>query len=190
MQVSLHVGCNEDDVTDCIAASLLATQVATRVEGAKEFEEVRAQFERLRVHVLRHHVRRATLRDDVRNMRERMRRELSKARPSEFDLKQDRGGIADIEFLAQYWALTWAETHAAVVLFADTIRQLESVASADLVPQATVDVLTGAYRAYRGRAHHLALEGREALVAAQDFIAERSAVLQIWEATMETQARS
>ena len=30
-------------------------------------------------------------------------------RPAEFDLKQDPGGIADIEFLAQYWALLWAE---------------------------------------------------------------------------------
>ena len=119
-------------------------------------------------------------------MRERMRKELSKARPAEFDLKQDPGGIADIEFLAQYWALTWAETHAAVVMFSDTIRQLETVASADLVPQAKVDVLTRAYRAYRGRAHHLALEGHEALVATGDFIAERTAVMQIWNETMGT----
>ena len=90
------------------------------------------------------------------------------------------GGIADIEFLAQYWALAWAREHPPVVMFADTIRQLESLASADLVPQATVDVLTGAYRAYRSRAHHLALEGREALVAAGDFVAERAAVTRIW----------
>ena len=45
-------------------------------------------------------------------------------------------------------------------MFADTIRQLESVASADLVPQATVDVLTDAYRKYRERSHHLSLENR------------------------------
>jgi glutamate-ammonia-ligase adenylyltransferase len=154
---------------------------ARAVAGA---EEVRAQFERLRVDVLRRYVRRASLREDVRSMRERMRKELSKARPFEFDLKQGPGGIADIEFLAQYWALAWAEAHAAVVLYSDTIRQLESVASADLVPQATVDVLTGAYRAYRGRAHHLALEGREAIVAAGDFLAERTAVMQIWNETM------
>ena len=154
---------------------------ARAVAGAAE---VRAEFERLRVDVLQRFVRRATLREEVRGMRERMRRELSTAPPSEFDLKQGAGGIADIEFLAQYWALSWAKEHAPVVMFADTIRQLESLASADLVPQSIVDVLTGAYRVYRSRAHHLALEGREAVVTAGDFIAERAAVTRIWANTM------
>jgi [glutamine synthetase] adenylyltransferase / [glutamine synthetase]-adenylyl-L-tyrosine phosphorylase len=156
---------------------------ARAVAGA---EALRADFERLRIEVLRGHVRRATLREEVRSMRERMRKELSKAQPSEFNLKQDPGGIADIEFLAQYWALQWAERYAAVAMFSDTIRQLESVASADLVPQATVDILTGAYRAYRACVHHLALEGREAVVRADDFIAERAAVARIWNATMQS----
>ena len=154
---------------------------ARAVAGAAE---VCAEFERLRVEVLRHHVRRATLRDEVRSMRERMRRELLKTQSAEFDLKQGPGGIADIEFLAQYWALAYARDHAAVVMFADTIRQLETLASGDLVPQSTADVLTGAYRAYRSRAHHLALEGRPAIVAADDFVAERAAVVSIWSETM------
>jgi [glutamine synthetase] adenylyltransferase / [glutamine synthetase]-adenylyl-L-tyrosine phosphorylase len=154
---------------------------ARAVAGAAE---VRAEFECLRVEVLQRFVRRATLRDNVRSMRERMRRELLNTPSSEIDLKQGSGGIADIEFLAQYWALAWAKEHAPVVMFADTIRQLESLASADLVPQLTVDVLTGAYRSYRSRAHHLALEGREAIVASGDFIAERAAVTRIWNATM------
>ena len=68
-------------------------------------------------------------------MRERMRKELSKAKAGEFDIKQDAGGVADIEFLAQYWALLWAKDYPPVAMFSDTIRQLESVASADLVPQ-------------------------------------------------------
>ena len=154
---------------------------ARAVAGAPE---MRAQFEHLRVQILRHHVRRATLRHDVRSMRERMRRELVKAEPSIFDLKQGAGGIADIEFLAQYWALFWAQEHPAVVIFSDTIRQLESVASGDLVPQSTVDVLTGAYRAYRARAHHLALEAREAMFGAEEFVAELAAVSQIWNSAM------
>jgi glutamate-ammonia-ligase adenylyltransferase len=154
---------------------------ARAVAGAPE---MRAQFEHLRVQILQHHVRRATLREDVRSMRERMRRELVKAEPSIFDLKQGAGGIADIEFLAQYWALFWAQEHPAVVIFSDTIRQLESVASGNLVPQSTVDVLTGAYRAYRACAHHLALEAREACVGAEEFLAERAAVTQIWNGAM------
>ncbi len=143
-----------------------------------------AEFERVRMDVLRHHVRRDTLREEVRTMRERMRRELSKGDGGRMDLKQDPGGIADIEFLAQYWALKWAAEHPPVATFSDTIRQLESVASAALVPQSTVDVLTAAYRTYRSRRHRLALAGQGDLVPAEDFAAERAAVIEVWERTM------
>jgi len=147
---------------------------------------LRTEFERVRVDVLQRCVRRDTLRTEVRNMRERMRKELSRARPGsgKFDIKQDAGGTADIEFLAQYWALLHAGTHPPVVMFADTIRQLESVASADLVPQETVDVLTHAYRKYRERAHHLSLESAEAVVPVEEFAEDRAAVTAIWNATM------
>ncbi|MEO8061434.1 MAG: bifunctional [glutamate--ammonia ligase]-adenylyl-L-tyrosine phosphorylase/[glutamate--ammonia-ligase] adenylyltransferase [Pseudomonadota bacterium] len=151
---------------------------------------LRAEFERVRVDALMRFVRRDTLRTEVRNMRERMRKELSRARAGsgKFDIKQDAGGTADIEFLAQYWALLHAGTHPPVVMFADTIRQLESVASADLVPQLTVDVLTDAYRKYRERSHHLSLEQSEPVVDAAEFAAQRAAVTAIWKATMDENA--
>ncbi len=148
---------------------------------------LRAVFESARVELLCNHVRRDTLRAEVRDMRLRMRKELSRAKPKsgDFDIKQDAGGTADIEFLAQYWALLHAGTHPPVVMFADTIRQLESVASADLVPQATVDVLVDAYRKYRERSHHLSLEQAEPIVPAAEFAATRTAVTAIWNAAME-----
>lgn len=154
---------------------------ARAVAGARGLRE---DFEAVRMDVLCHHVRHASLRGDVRSMRERMRRELSRARPGQVDLKQDAGGIADIEFLAQYWALKWACEYPPVAMFSDTIRQLESVASADLVPQATVDVLTRAYRDYRARAHHLSLAGADAIVPSSEFPAVRAAVTRIWDDTM------
>ena len=143
-----------------------------------------AEFERTRLEVLGCAVRRQSLRDEVRSMRERMRRELSKGGGGRVDLKQDAGGIADIEFLAQYWALKWARDYPPVAMFSDTIRQLESVASADLVPQATVDILTAAYRAYRTRIHHLSLAGEAGLVPVQEFAAERAAVTAVWDEMM------
>jgi glutamine synthetase adenylyltransferase len=69
-------------------------------------------------------------------------------------------------------------------MFSDTIRQLESVASANLVPQASVDLLTQAYRAYRGGTHHLSLEGAAPIVPAAEFRDTRAAVIQLWNATM------
>lgn len=150
---------------------------ARAVAGAPQ---LRARFEALRLRLLAEAVRRERLRDDVRQMRARMRNELSRAGAGQCDLKQDPGGIADVEFLAQYWALKWAQQYPPVAMFSDTIRQLESVASADLIPQATIDVLTHAYRSYRACLHHRALDGLGAVLPAETLAAERAAVLQIW----------
>jgi glutamate-ammonia-ligase adenylyltransferase len=154
---------------------------ARAVAGAPALRE---RFEAVRLDVLRYHVRRDSLRVEVRSMRERMRRELSRGDAGRFDIKQDAGGIADIEFLAQYWALKWARDYPPVALFSDTIRQLESVASADLVPQASVDRLTSAYREYRAATHRLSLDGAEPLVPAGAFADTRAAVTALWQATM------
>jgi hypothetical protein len=52
------------------------------------------------------------------------------------------------------------------------------------VPQATVDLLTGAYRIYRSRTHHLSLEGAEPILPAKAFVAERAAVTRVWNEAM------
>ena len=143
-----------------------------------------ADFERLRREVLVHHVRRETLREDVRAMRERMRSELRRSRPDEFNLKLDAGGIGDIEFLAQYWVLRWAAEHEPLCTYPDTIRQLESVGSAALVDHRVIDLLVDAYRRYRRTAHRLSLEERPALAEAAPYAALRSAVSGIWERVM------
>ena len=117
-------------------------------------------------------------------MRDRMRKELSRAAPGEFDLKQDPGGVADIEFLAQYWVLRSSDRYPALVTFADTIRQLESVGSAALVDHAVIDRLTETYRGYRKLIHRLSLEQGRAVVAAAPHEAARAAVTAIWDAVM------
>jgi glutamate-ammonia-ligase adenylyltransferase len=154
---------------------------ARSVAGAAVLRE---RFEALRIEVLARHVRRDTLRRDVRHMRNRMRNELSRAKRGEFDLKQDPGGIADIEFLAQYWALAWAGDYPPLATYSDTIRQLESVASANLVAQSRIDTLSSAFLAYRARQHHLALDGKGAIVAASEFMGERAAIIEIWDEVM------
>jgi glutamate-ammonia-ligase adenylyltransferase len=145
---------------------------------------LRERFEAVRLDVLCGHVRRATLRDEVRQMRERMRRELSKAGAGEFDLKQDPGGVADIEFLAQYWTLRWADRYPPLVTWSDTIRQLESVGSAALVDHAVIDDLVTAYRRYRSITHRLSLERARPVVEAGPHAATRARVTAIWEAVM------
>ena len=145
---------------------------------------VGADFERVRREVLAGSVRRETLREDIVAMRERMRAEHARAQDGLFDLKQDRGGIADIEFLAQYWVLRHVREHPPLAEYADTIRHLESVGSAALVDHQVVDRLTDAYRRYREAAHHLSLEQRPALVNEGPFAGLRAAVAAVWERVM------
>ena len=145
---------------------------------------VGAEFERIRREVLAGSVRRETLREDIMAMRERMRAEHARAHDGLFDLKQDRGGIADIEFLAQYWVLRHVREYPPLAEFADTIRHLESVGSAALVDHRVVDRLADAYRRYREAAHHLSLEQRPAVVEEGPFAALRADVAAIWERVM------
>ena len=125
-----------------------------------------------------------TLRADVRHMRNRMRNELSRAGPGEFDLKQDPGGIADIEFLAQYWALPGRGDYPPVAMYSDTIRQLESVASADLVPQSRIDLLAARLSRLSQYLHHRALDDGRAMAPDSEFREERSMVRSIWDDVM------
>jgi hypothetical protein len=44
--------------------------------------------------------------------------------------------------------------------------------------------LTAAYRAYRARLHHRSLREEGTVVSETEFVAERTAVREIWEATL------
>ena len=141
-------------------------------------------FTRVRRGVLTEAVKLGQLRSDVHAMRERMRAEHGRTREGQFDLKHDRGGIADIEFLAQYWVLRHVREHPPLAEFADTIRHLESVGSAALVDHRVIDRLVDAYRAFRTAAHHLSLEQLPAVVKAGEFAAEQALVAGLWERVM------
>ena len=125
-----------------------------------------------------------TLRDDVRSMRERMRTELGSRGSGRFDLKQDPGGVADIEFMVQYGALRWASRLGADLDFTDNIRLLDGFRRADLMPEEDVTLLAHAYRAYRGRIHELSLQESEAVVGNEEFAELREAVVAIWNRLM------
>jgi len=127
-----------------------------------------------------------TLRDEVRTMRERMRSELGSRRAGHFDLKQDPGGIADIEFMVQYATLRWAPKLGAHLDFTDNIRLLEGFGRAGLMPEEDVALLCDAYRAFRGRIHQLSLQDAPGVVDDEEFVRYREAVSEIWNRLMVT----
>jgi len=143
------------------------------------------RFEGVRRRVLMGAVRRASLRADVREMRLRMRRELSEAGPGQFDIKQDPGGIADIEFLVQFWVLNSAAARPELLDYSDNIRQLEGLARAGIVESETARWLERTYIGYRTILHHLSLEGGARVVDAEEHAAERAGVEAIWHRTFD-----
>jgi glutamate-ammonia-ligase adenylyltransferase len=150
--------------------------------------ELRATFENERREILIHHVDRAKLKDEVRKMRARMRRELSKGDSRMFDLKQDAGGLADIEFLIDYWVLASSDAHPALVTYPDNVRQLEALEVAGLVPPPHCRRLKEAYLALRKRTHELALAEAGRVVPDTEFKELRAWVVARWRETFGADA--
>jgi glutamate-ammonia-ligase adenylyltransferase len=147
-----------------------------------------AAFEAVRHRALSLAVRRETLREDVREMRLRMRKELSRSGPGQFDIKQDAGGIGDIEFLVQYWVLAGAQVHPQLLTYTDNIRQLEGLAAVGVIDEEAAHWLKETYINYRTVLHHLSLEGDgERIVAAEPVRHIRDRLGALWHATLESE---
>ncbi len=156
-------------------------QALLRARPVAGSEAVGRVFERIRAETLTSRVRVESLRDDVLKMRARMRAKLDRSDSSVFDLKQGRGGIADIEFLVQFLVLLHAREHDSVIEFSDNIRQLDALVSCAAVKADTAAELQEIYRQYRLRQHHLVLNDAAPLVGAEQFLSERERISRAWD---------
>ena len=138
-------------------------------------------FEQTRTSILTSHVDRDKLRQDVADMRVRMRAELSRETAEIFDLKQGRGGITDIEFIVQYRVLAGAAESPDLVFYSDNIRQLEALAKAGMLDAEEAETLAEVYRTYRRRIHRLSLAGQDPLVPRVEVDELPDLVVAAWE---------
>ena len=86
---------------------------------------------------------RAKVAADVRDMRARIEKE--KGTKDIWDLKQVRGGLVDLEFIAQYLQLVHAASHPAI-LSANTVAALTNLWRTGLLPPAAAEALLPAAR--------------------------------------------
>ncbi len=154
--------------------------------------DVGKKFEAVRASVLGRERDLDTLRQEVSEMRARMRDNLGTKSTtagkganafeatSSFDLKQDAGGIVDIEFMVQYAALAWSSEHPALLRYTDNIRILEGLEQAALMSASDASLLREVYKAYRSAAHRQALQNNAGLVSGDQFASERREVMRIW----------
>ncbi len=145
---------------------------------------IAAHFQEIRRTVLSQQRDSGKLRNEVVEMREKMRVSLDKSSKELFDLKQGRGGIADIEFMVQYAVIRWADTYPDLLDWTDNIRLLEGLAKYEIFADDVVVVLADAYRAFRSASHRLTLQEKPVLVSRDELGVERTRVKEIWDSVM------
>lgn len=118
---------------------------------------LKKQFSQIRNTILTQQHQLPSLLDDVCAMREKMRKALGSHINQSFHLKQDKGGVVDIEFMVQYAVLAWGYENSDLLLYTDNYRLLEVLRSSDLIRSDDVDTLKTAYLFYRMQLHRLAL---------------------------------
>ena len=123
----------------------------------------------------------ATLKNEVREMREKMRETLATKAAEKFDLKQSAGGIVDIEFMVQFGVLAYAATSTALTKYTDNVRLLANLQTQGFISENDAKILTTAYCAYRDAGHKRVLQGNKAITTAQEFVELREQVTQIWQ---------
>ena len=155
-------------------------------------KQVGSAFEKVRASVLGRERDLPVLRQEVSEMRAKMRGNLgtriTAAGTAEnafeatvpFDLKQDAGGIVDIEFMVQYAALAWSREHPALLRYTDNIRILEGLEQVGLMPATDANLLREAYKAFRTVAHRQALQKEAGVVTGDQLVVERQHVRRIW----------
>ena len=143
------------------------------------------RFQAIRREVLQRERDPAALRQEVCAMRERMRAELDASAAKVFDLKQGRGGIADIEFMVQYQILANAHCYPDLLIFTDNIRQIDGLERFAVLSIANAARLRNAYRGLRRRIHRLTLQEQPAQISADEAREERESVIRVWRQLME-----
>jgi glutamate-ammonia-ligase adenylyltransferase len=132
-------------------------QALTRARFCAGDPEVGAKFEAIRIRILRQQRDLAKLKEEVLAMRQKMLDSHASKSEDFFDIKQDPGGIIDVEFIVQYLVLGHAHAHPQLCGNLGNIALLRIAAELGLIPETLADPVRNAYREYRRMQHAIRL---------------------------------
>jgi len=114
-----------------------------------------------------------------------MRQRMRDARPNRselFDLKQDEGGMIDIEFIVQYLVLQHAAQYSELTGNIGNIALLHLAGQLGLVDATLAGSVADAYRDMRKWQHQLRLQGQDQSRVPQEKAAQHAKyVRELWE---------
>ncbi len=143
-------------------------QALVRARAICGDSRVMTRFDQIRKEVLCLPRDKDSVRIEVSNMRHKMQDHLgSKPHTKQqglFHLKQDAGGLVDIEFIAQFAVLAYANRYPALAVWSDNVRIFEALAKTGVIENEICQQLTHAYLRIRSMTHRLALAEQPILV--------------------------
>ena len=158
-------------------------QALTRARFCAGDANIGARFEAIRIIVLRRERDATHLKRDVLTMRRKLAAANANRTPL-FDLKHDRGGMIDIEFMVQYLVLQHAARHAQLADDIGNIGLLKLAGSLGLIDAEAAATVADAYRRFRKLQHQMRLQGMErARVDVGRVMSEVAAVIALWDTT-------
>lgn len=165
-------------------------QALVRARPVAGPEKLSKAFQETRHRVLCQKREHAQLLEDVIGMRNKMRTHLGSQKivsdkktgesGSVFSLKQDAGGIVDIEFMVQFAVLDRSHEIPELTRWSDNIRILVCLEEGGVISAEDAEFLTRAYKNYRSVGHRLQLQKLPVVVAASEFSVEREQVSSVW----------
>ena len=160
-------------------------QALTRARYCAGDAAVGGRFEALREQVLRMPREPVALAAEVLGMRAKMH----EAHPNAsglFDVKHDRGGMIDIEFIVQFLVLAHAHRHPELVGNLGNIALLKMAADLGLIPAGPAEGTREAYREFRKLQHALRLNGAQYARVEPALTREHAAVVEsLWETVLQ-----
>ncbi|WP_230969416.1 bifunctional [glutamate--ammonia ligase]-adenylyl-L-tyrosine phosphorylase/[glutamate--ammonia-ligase] adenylyltransferase [Nitrogeniibacter aestuarii] len=154
-------------------------QALTRARFSAGDIQVGDAFEAIRIDVLRKQRDTATLLDEVRKMRQKMM-DAHGNKSERFDLKHDRGGLVDAEFIVQYLVLAHAHEHGVLTGNLGNIALLRIAGELGLIPIELALKTGDAYREFRRLQHRQRLNGLKSGVDPDSVRPLREAVCALW----------
>ena len=157
-------------------------QALTRARFVAGDPAIGAAFEQIRREILCQQRDVATLRSEVLAMRQKMADNLAtRGDDTVFDLKQDPGGLVDVEFLVQYLILAHAHQYPQLTGNLGNIALLRIAAECGLIPAALADTVRDAYREYRRLQHLRRLNNLDSRIDAAPHAGRIAAVRALWQ---------
>ena len=133
-------------------------QAITRARFVAGDASIGMGFEAIRIEVMRQPRNKQKLKNEVFEMREKMR-QAQHLTHDIFDLKQSAGGIIDVEFIVQYLVLAHAKQHVALTHNFGNIALLKTLGKLKLIDATSAQRVADAYREYRRLQHAARLQG-------------------------------